>query len=158
MPNQQTQSAPVPGHKTSEFKVVLIAQLPLLLSIADLIVRQISASAQPGSWVAIGASAVLAALTASNYISGRSDVKVAAINANAATSQSAGDVLKNAGAQIANNEVERATGVDLGEELRGVFGLTSHPNADLDFGVTEPFPRGVADTLDPSYFAEGDSK
>lgn len=109
---EQTQTAPS-GAKTSEFKVVLITQLPLLLSIIDLVARQISSTAQPGSWVAIGASALLAALTASKYIGGRSDVKVATINANAATAapQSAGDVL--------SNEVERATGVD----LSGVLGF-----------------------------------
>ena len=153
--NQSTQVAPVPGHKTSEFKVALLAQLPLLLSIADLIVSQISASAQPGSWVAIGASAILAALTASKYIGGRSDVKVAAINANAATSQSANDVLKNAGAQIAANQIDHTTGVDVSGLLQGALGQHDENAA---FGVTEPFPRGVADTLDPSYFAEGDAK
>lgn len=155
---EQTQTAPVAGHKTSEFKVVLIAQLPLLLSIADLVVRQISASAQPGSWVAIGASSLLAALTASNYITGRSDVKVAAINANAASAPSAGDVLKSAGeqavTQIASNEIARATGIDASGLLQSALG---QDNENVTFGVMEPFPRGVADTLDPSYL-DGDAK
>ena len=78
-----------------------------------------------------------------------------------------GDVLKDAGVQIPGNQIESATGVDLGQFMQrgigsfnddpGYDGEPSDPNAGLDFGVTEPFPRGVADTLDPSYFAEGDA-
>lgn len=87
------------------------------------------------------------------YIKTRGDVKVSRNMASAqASSQpinagevnvttpaaTAGAVLQSAGAQIVSNEIQRVTGVDLGDELQGAFGFTgAATDADDSDGLTD---------------------
>lgn len=54
-----------------------------------------------------------------------------------AAPQPVGDVLRNAGTQIAGNEFERATGVNLTDELQGAFGFVDgEAGRDDDAGLS----------------------